>query len=235
MKRNIPDYRFLAEDISWIEVKPEAYSKKKDAEIWDSIKKNPKAGVPLMLVVSVFIGINLTNKFIISKINEIEPLNQKYKDIVKEKKALQGANEKLKVNTREIKELIMSSVNPIEFAANLQKIVPLNVRVGSYELKEGEFSVTASSSSQRELDELIVLLGEHPMIDSSSIEIIEINSSASQQESVVNSGNQAYSQYNISLRAGTEMAGDKIIDLTTESGNYGLLVKLQLLNTGNLK
>ena len=42
----------------------------------------------------------------------------------------------------------MSSVNPIEFAANLQKIVPLNVRVGSYELKEGEFSVTASSSSQ---------------------------------------------------------------------------------------
>ena len=129
----------------------------------------------------------------------------------------------------------MSSVNPIEFAANLQKIVPLNVRVGSYELKEGEFSVTASSSSQRELDELIVLLGEHPMIDSSSIEIIEINSSASQQESVVNSGNQAYSQYNISLRAGTEMAGDKIIDLTTESGNYGLLVKLQLLNTGNSK
>ena len=132
MKRNIPDYRFLAEDISWIEVKPEAHSKKKDAEIWESIKKNPKAGVPLALVVSIFIGINLTNKFIISKINEIEPLNQKYEDIVNEKKALQGANEKLKVNTTEIKELIMSSVNPIEFAANLQKIVPLNVRVGSY-------------------------------------------------------------------------------------------------------
>ena len=71
------------------------------------------------------------------------------------------------------------------------------------------------------------------MIDSSSIEIIEINSSASQQESMANSGNQANSQYNISLRAGTEVAEDKIIDLTTESGNYGLLVKLQLLNTGN--
>ena len=50
---------------------------------------------------------------------------------------------------------------------------------------------------------------------------------------MANSGNQANSQYNISLRAGTEVAEDKIIDLTTESGNYGLLVKLQLLNTGN--
>ena len=236
MIKNIPDYRFLAEDICWSapRINEKDFSVKK--EIYSIIKKKPQISVPLIIVGTVFVGINIFNSILISKINEIKPLNQEYKRLVKEIDGLRKANETIRMNTVDVRNLIYESINPVEFAANLQNIVPLTVQIRNYEIVGSKMFLEAMSKSQKDLDEFIVLLGTHPMIDEESILIVELNASGNELGGNTIISSLLNSQYSISITADTKILSNaEVIDLIMQSGNYGLHHKLNILTKGQSK
>ena len=78
MIKHIPDYRFLAEDLCWTGPSINETDISPGKEIYLIIKKNPQISAPLIIVGLVFIGLNINNSMLLSKIKEIEPLNQEY-------------------------------------------------------------------------------------------------------------------------------------------------------------
>ena len=236
MVKNIPDYRFLAGDICWAtnKVSKDDYSPGK--EILEKIKRRPQIAAPIIIIGAVIASLHIANSILLSKIREIEPLNQEYEGLVREINAYKKANDTLRSNTMDVRKLVDESINPIEFAANLQDTIPLTVQISNYEISSNKFIVEAVSLSQKDLDQFIVLLASHPMIDRDSISIIELNASSNQPGGDANSASQANNQYSVSLTASLKMlSSEETIDLIMQSGNYGLLHKKNILNKGQAK
>lgn len=236
MMKNIPDYRFLAGDICWTskKINEEDYSTGK--EILETIRRKPFTIAPLIILGGIIGSLNIANSILLSKITEIEPLNQEYEDLVSEINGYQKANNTLRSNTMDVRNLVNESINPIEFAANLQNAIPLTVQINNYEISSNNFTVEAVSLSQKDLDQFIVLLGNHPMIEQDSISIIELNASSNQSGIDTNSASQANNQYSVTLTANLKMlSSEESIDLILQSGNYGLLHKKNILSKGEVK
>ena len=236
MSQNIPDYRFLANDICWNSPSKDEISFSPTKEICSIVSKKPVILAPWIVVGAVFMSFNIINSILLTKINEIEPLNQEYESLVQEINGYQKANGTLRTNTDNVRNLLKESINPVEFAANLQNLIPLTVQIGNYEILNNKFNIEAMSISQKDLDQFIVLLGKHPLIVEDTIEIIELNASSNQSGGSVNESNQISSQYSISLTADIKILDiSETTELTKKSGNYGLLHKLNILNKGHFE
>ena len=118
----------------------------------------------------------------------------------------------------------------------MQNAIPLTVQINNYEISGNNFTVEAVSMSQKDLDQFIVLLGNHPMVEQNSIKIVELNASSNQAGGDTNAASQANSQYSVTMTATLKiLSKEDTIDLIMQSGNYGLLHKKNILSKGEVE
>ena len=232
------NFNFIDPDNQWI--KPACEEQKRSAIklLYKSVSNRPQILIPPACVLSVVLILSGASLVLSSLRSRLAPAHDEFELLSNSLKIINDGNASLSGQFEPAREFILDSVSPYIFAQELQTLVPSQVQLIRYELSTDKVTLEASSSSQKHLDDFVVFLSSHPLLNPESIKIQEITSSGlssseSNLEPLTGTPNptaQPKQLFNVKLEAiYIRPEIDELDQLLAKSGHLGLLQKLRLV------
>ena len=236
---NLPNFKSVSPSNQWAPDKSYQIPTSFIEVLVRKIKDNPKLLLPHSLILASSLLLLIVNAFFAYTKSSLEPYHQQYSGLQNELNTLQSTNQELEKQYAPSYDFILRSLHTYSFAKELQRLIPRDVQLSSYSMSLSSVSLEASSVNQKSLDDFIVFLANHPLLETDSLNILEISSSAlnaAQNQQDIDFLPNSYTQqpkqiFNVKVTAQYKQPDEEqLIELSSKSGDIGLLEKLRALN-----
>ena len=201
---------------------------KKIIYLYNEFNRNSGLFYPPSLILLIGFCTQIVNIFPNKIINDLEMKHQQYAQISNKISNINSAKTRFNNNIKNIDKYFSQATTTYLFTFYLQNSVPNGVQINSFSFSDNGFDIEASAFSIDSLNEFITLIRESPIVEKTSVEILNLNRNNSQTSS----------KNNIVLNFDIELYGKiskvdikKRENLYKESNANGLLKKLTRFNS----
>ncbi|WP_320667397.1 hypothetical protein [Prochlorococcus sp. MIT 1307] len=203
--------------------------KKKIIYLYQFFRSNPELFYPPGLILIATVTIQIITFYPTNNISKLESQHQEYTKVTRQLSGLDMRINTMKKHLNNIKVFYSQSTPVYLFAFYLQNSIPQGVQLNNYFVSETGFDIRASAFGIEQINEMITLLVESPIISKNTLVIKKINTTDSDISNSTANTNVSVEIQGRILKLDLE----KRKQLYKESLAHGLLRKLMRFNDLN--